>query len=130
MSIPEPVIELARAWWERAAEDLEAARVARHLPTACCFHCQQAVEKAVKSLLVCHQEEFEKSHDVGLLLELLRRTPSAPPDAVAAGVDELTRFAVTTRYPPATATSAEAADALSKAERFLLWVGRQLPKEL
>ena len=61
MSIPEPVIAFTREWWLTAVEDVEAARVSRHLPTACCFHCRQAVEKALKTLLVLHQTEFEKS---------------------------------------------------------------------
>ena len=130
MSIPEPVIEFTREWWLKAVEDLEAAKVSRHLPSACCFHCQQAVEKAVKTLLVLHQTDFEKSHDIGRLLEVLRCTPVSPPMEIAEGLDELSRFAVETRYPPASARPCEATEALAKAEKFLLWARQQLPKEI
>jgi len=130
MSIPEPVIEFTRAWWQKAAEDLDAAKSSRHLPTACCFHCQQSVEKAIKSLLVLHQTDFERSHDIGRLLEILRRTPVLPPEEIAEGLDELTHFAVETRYPPASASPQETKEALAKAERFLLWARQQLPEEV
>ena len=129
MSMPEPVIELTRQWWSRAVEDLEAAKAARHLPTACCFHCQQAVEKAIKALLVLQQAEFGKTHDIGELLALLRHTSTPAPEAMTESLRPLTRFAVETRYPPAAASPAEAVEALGIAERFLLWARGQLPKE-
>jgi HEPN domain-containing protein len=36
------------------------------------FHCQQAVEKYVKAILVRHRVEFRKTHDIGQLLDLFR----------------------------------------------------------
>jgi HEPN domain-containing protein len=89
MSAAEPVIEITRAWWEKAAEDLEAAKLSRHLPTASSFHCQQAVEKAIKALLILHQVKFEKTHEIGRLLELLRKAPAAPPSGLTEDLDEL-----------------------------------------
>ena len=130
MPADERVLELTRLWWLRAAEDLEVARNSRRFRFAACFHCQQAVEKAMKSLLVYHQADFEKTHDVGQLLSLLRTTSTPPPESVTETLGELTRFAVETRYPPGDATDAEVTDALQKAERFLLWARKQLPKEV
>ncbi len=69
-------------------------------------------------------------HDIGRLLEVLRRTPASAPKEIAEGLDELTRLAVETRCPAGTATPGEAGDALAKAEPFLLWVRQELPKEV
>ena len=124
----EDVNELTRLWWKGASEDLHAAKLCRHIPSACCFHCQQAVEKAIKALLVSQQKDFSKTHDIDDLLDLLRATHNSPPEDVVGGLDDLTRFAVETRYPPAEATPEEAKDALHKAENFLLWVGSALPR--
>lgn len=130
MSAPEPVVELSRQWWSRAVEDLGAAEAARHLPTACCFHCQQAVEKGIKTFLVLYQAEFEKTHDIGALVALLRQTPTPVPDDMAETLRPLTRFAVETRYPPAAASPEEAAEALDVAEKFMHWARQQAPKEM
>ena len=127
MSVPDPVLELTQQWWLRAAEDLAAAKAARRQLTASCFHCQQAVEKAIKALLVLHQVEFEKTHDIGKLLAQLSQTPTPSPVAMTDGLRKLTRFAVETRYPPTAATLQDAKDALDKAEMFLVWVQSVLP---
>lgn len=34
-----------------------------------CFHCQQAVEKSLKSILSLYREEIPKTHDCGLLCQ-------------------------------------------------------------
>ena len=65
--------ELVRQWLAKAKEDFE---VARHLLTrdapyesAVAFHAQQAAEKLLKAVLVHHQVEFPKTHDLGDLLD-------------------------------------------------------------
>jgi HEPN domain-containing protein len=130
MPADERILELTRLWWLRAAEDLEVARNSRRFAFAACFHCQQAVEKAIKALLVYHQADFEKTHDIGQLLTLLRTTSTPPPESATKSLGELTRFAVETRYPPGDATDNEVLDSLEKAERFLLWARGALPKEV
>jgi HEPN domain-containing protein len=40
------------------------------LPGLVCFHCQQAAEKYLKTLLIFHEVSFPKTHDLLLLLEL------------------------------------------------------------
>jgi HEPN domain-containing protein len=87
------------AWLGKAEQDLGAARILLDgYPDVALFHCQQAVEKAMKAFLVWHDAPFRKSHDlreIGLQcvaveseLESLART--AAPLAV---------FAWRTRYP-------------------------------
>ncbi|MCJ7795252.1 MAG: HEPN domain-containing protein [Thermoleophilia bacterium] len=69
---PDPVkSEDARAWLARAAADLRAARneLAADDPVLgdVVFHCQQAVEKAMKAFLTWHDVPFRKTHDLGVL---------------------------------------------------------------
>ncbi|MBI2307062.1 MAG: HEPN domain-containing protein [Rhodocyclales bacterium] len=61
------------------------------------FHAQQAVEKALKSVLSAHRVEFRRTHDIAELLDLLfDHQLAAPPDADR--LDELNPYAVDARY--------------------------------
>jgi HEPN domain-containing protein len=61
------------------------------------FHAQQAVEKAIKSVLTRHEVEFPRTHNLSMLIELLRQHGIAvPPDADA--LARLTPFGVALRY--------------------------------
>lgn len=61
------------------------------------FHAQQAVEKALKAVLSCHQIPFRRTHDIAELLDLLADHGLAlPPNA--GDLDELNPFAVEARY--------------------------------
>lgn len=55
-------------WLDRARADLRAVEVdlAAEPPLLgdAAFHCQQAVEKALKGLLTCHDHVFTKTHDI------------------------------------------------------------------
>ena len=77
-SVDERVIELCRLWWSKADEDLKAAERLSDMAFVCCFHCQQTVEKSIKCLLVLNQVEFSKSHDIGMLLNLLTAVSRVP----------------------------------------------------
>lgn len=126
----ERITELCRLWWHKAESDLNAAERLTDLPFISCFHCQQAVEKAVKSLLVLHQIDFTKSHDIGAFLALLQTAPTVPDESVTEDLETLTRFAVGTRYPPDDASEEDVAESLFLARRFLNWVGSNLPAEI
>ena len=68
----EPAIEKEVATWLfKATEDLRAAQVDLKaeppLLNDSLFHCQQACEKALKSLLCCLQTPFRKVHDLNEL---------------------------------------------------------------
>ena len=61
------------------------------------FHCQQAVEKAIKAILVHYNIPFIKTHEIRLLLSLLPDKLAIPiSDREAAFISE---YAVSTRYP-------------------------------
>lgn len=68
---------------------------------AVAFHSQQAAEKFIKSLLVRHQVEFPKTHDILLLRGLLAKV-DAGLAAQLAFADWLTPFGVDVRYPSRT----------------------------
>jgi HEPN domain-containing protein len=60
-------------WLEKAEHDLIAARlIMDHQPVIldiACFHCQQAVEKYLKTFLLYHKKDFPTTHNLDLLLK-------------------------------------------------------------
>lgn len=87
-------------WLEKADHDLVAARlIIDHQPIIldiCCFHCQQAVEKYLKTFLIFHKKDFPKTHNIDLLL----KNCSAINDRFKeVDVKNLEDFAVRGRYP-------------------------------
>ncbi len=68
-------IEHIKAWINKVDHDLGSAKIIfLHLPDyfdTIAFHCQQATEKYIKAILVHSEIEFERSHDLIYLLELL-----------------------------------------------------------
>ncbi|MBM4049696.1 MAG: HEPN domain-containing protein, partial [Planctomycetes bacterium] len=63
---------LVQSWLIKAQHDLATARKVAtdpdpYLDTAI-YHCQQAGEKAVKGLLVFHDQRFEKPHDIRVVV--------------------------------------------------------------
>lgn len=69
------LIEEINQWIKKADHDLGSAKIIYlHLPDyfdTIAFHCQQAVEKYIKAILIFHGIEFQRSHDLIYLLELL-----------------------------------------------------------
>ncbi len=63
-----------------------------------CYHCQQASEKILKSLVIAFDGELQKTHDLGLLTEQLSEYISIP-DNILDAADELTPYGVKIRYP-------------------------------
>lgn len=60
------------------------------------FHCQQAVEKSIKSVLAIHEIEFRKIHDIKTLVDLAENAHLALPEGEP--LEALTPFAVEFRY--------------------------------
>jgi len=60
-----------RAWLEKAAMDLRSADadlgVSPPIVGDALFHCQQAIEKALKAFLTWHDRPVRKTHDLGQL---------------------------------------------------------------
>jgi len=84
-----------------ARADLRAAKVlaadADQANEVIGFHAQQAVEKAIKSVLVLSGVEIPYTHDLGFLLDLATKQALSTPESVAQA-DWLTPWAVAARY--------------------------------
>ncbi len=97
-----PANELVQSWLLKATHDLETAKiVASHLPDfndVIAFHCQQAIEKALKGYLVFLDIEFKPVHDLGYLLNLTA-TKDVSFDVYFEEVGRISRYAVQIRYP-------------------------------
>jgi HEPN domain-containing protein len=81
---PDARAEEVAGWLARAAQDLRAAEVdlaaAPSLLADAAFHCQQAVEKALKAFLTRHDHPFRRTHDLGELgLACLEHEPALEP---------------------------------------------------
>ena len=113
-----------REWLNRARSNLSKA--ANRSPGVyledLCFDAQQAVEKAVKSLLLARGVDFPYVHDVGLLLTLLEDTGETVPEAIRQA-EKLNPFATATRYPGIAdpVSEQEYAEALRIAETVVFW---------
>lgn len=81
------------------------------------FHCQQAVEKALKAALASREIEFPHTHDLDGLLELCKRSGLSTPPALD-GVDRLAPYGVHMRYGMSQATGLDRNEALC-------WVGHR-----
>ncbi len=102
MSEPSELTRLVRAWVEKAEHDLKNAEHTLTLGDDCpidtvCFHAQQCAEKYLKTLLVLHQRDFPKTHDLGALARLLPSDvlPKVNTDALLT----LNRYPIEARYP-------------------------------
>ena len=123
-----------RAWLAKAALDLRSAEVdlAAHPPITsdALFHCQQAVEKALKAFLTWHDHPFRKTHD---LVELGGRCvaldATLEPSLRTAG--PLTEYAWRFRYPGEVDEPAreEAEQSLKVARSVVTAVVQRLPAE-
>jgi HEPN domain-containing protein len=122
-----------RAWLDRARSDLRAARLltAGEANAEALFHCQQAVEKALKAFLTFHERTFRKTHDIGHLSPDCLALDDSLQSAVSQA-EGLTQYAWRFRYPgmPYEPDSNEAKDGLQRAEAVVLEVERRLPAEL
>ena len=115
-----------REWLRRARSNLSQARHGRDYPDICledlCHQCQQAVEKALKAILLALNVRFPYTHNVGVLLSLIEEAGQAvPPEARrSAGLSD---YAVQARYPGLTepVSEQEYADALALASAVVSW---------
>lgn len=95
-------IETAKQWIAKGDHDLGTAKITYlHIPEyldTVTFHCQQAVEKYLKSYLIYKSMVFRFSHDLIYLLELI---VIEDPDFETYFdiVSELQSYAVEVRYP-------------------------------
>jgi HEPN domain-containing protein len=94
--------ELVLQWLDKAAADFEAAEQlcaqGGRFREIVAFHCQQAVEKYLKALLVRRQIEFPKTHDIAKLLDRVATVNANMAESLREA-DALTPFGVEARYP-------------------------------
>ena len=95
-------IDEINEWIEKADHDLGSAKIIYlHLPDyfdTIAFHCQQAVEKYLKAVLIFYHIDFLRSHDLIYLLELLSSKIKID-DSRFKNAFSLNNFAVQIRYP-------------------------------
>lgn len=94
--------ENIKNWLQKADNDLTTAKHELDLPTdetvkeSVCFHSQQAAEKLLKAFLISKNEEFGKTHNLELLLQLCAKHDK---DFLKCELGELTEYPVGIRYP-------------------------------
>jgi HEPN domain-containing protein len=113
----------AREWLQFAESDAALARgglTRRKIfePRQVCFHAQQAAEKAIKALLIVDQINFQFTHDLERLVQLL--PPSQAMTVAQPDLAWLGQWATATRYPGTAEPSwADATRAVSIAETLV-----------
>ena len=111
-------------WINHARSDLSLAQaeIDDVLPALLCFHAQQAVEKAIKAVLISAGSAFPYTHDLGHLASLVIGQGIAFPNELRQ-VTTLTQYAIITRYPSAgdTITEADKQLAIQLAEQTVRW---------
>ena len=63
-----------------------------------CYHCQQAIEKLLKGVLISKDVTIKKTHDLGLLAEMLQEYTEVD-EKYLEMCDDLTPYEVKIRYP-------------------------------
>ena len=131
---PELVAE-TRAWLVRASSDLRAAETlltaSPPLADEAVYHCQQAVEKALKGFLAWNGRTFRKTHN----LEEIGEQCLALDATLRAVIDQavpLSEYAWKFRYPGASYNppAEEVAEVLAIARRVVEALFQRLPPEV
>jgi HEPN domain-containing protein len=108
------------SWLRKASSDLRYAGIdlaaEPAAPEDAVFHCQQAVEKALKAFLVWSDVPFPKTHDLGRLgSQAVRLDPSL--EQLVDRIVDLSKYAWMFRYPgdPIEPSTEEAREVLARA---------------
>ena len=95
--------KILKEWMEFAKMDfLTAKHLYEHMYPKpleiICYHCQQAIEKLLKGVLISRGVTIEKTHDLGLLAEMLQEYTEVDEKYLEI-CDDLTPYGVKIRYP-------------------------------
>jgi len=118
--------EIATAWVAKAEVDFGNAGTVlkhgeEHVVESVCFHSQQCVEKYLKAFLEEHEIEFRRIHSLDPLLNLCAGKDGKFIE-FSDDVSRLESYAVTIRYPGATASRREAEVAFTTATQIRRFV--------
>ena len=95
-------IRVALNWLRAARQDQVAAEeLAERLPGVACFHCQQAVEKALKARIVRLAGDAPRYHLLQDLMDELEELREPVPREIAGAARLLEKYYLPTRYPDA-----------------------------
>jgi len=116
-------------WLIHAESDLQVAVTGKSpkvLYETLCFHAQQAVEKALKAVLIANKIPSTKTHNIGTLIGMLPAHVGLPEELKEAA--ELTTYAVMARYPGdlEPVTEDEYLEAIGLAKKVLNWAKHQV----
>ena len=132
--LSEEVADEVRAWLTKAAHDLRAAEYLAHaeqpLLDIAVYHCQQAMEKALKGFLTAASRPFPKTHTLVPLVELAMEV-DASFEGLRDPAEALSPFAWRFRYPGDVLepSEAESREALEQAREALDFVLVRLPAD-
>ncbi|MEK7395492.1 MAG: HEPN domain-containing protein [Candidatus Poribacteria bacterium] len=88
-----------------------------------CFNAQQAVEKAIKAVLIKHDIDFPYTHNIAELLTLLQKSGHELTEFLTQSAG-LTLYAVSTRYPYVSSSPVEQEEyeqTVMIAEKVVYW---------
>jgi HEPN domain-containing protein len=116
-------------WIKRAKSSLELAqaKINRQIYYEdLCYQSQQAVEKALKGLLIYYGVEPEFTHNIEILLNKVKESTDIPENIKEAAL--LTNYAVQTRYPGEydEITQEEYEESIKIAKDCLQWVEKKM----
>ncbi|RKI39393.1 HEPN domain-containing protein [bacterium D16-51] len=119
--------ELIKEWLDFADMDFQTVKYLyenmRPKPLEIiCYHCQQAVEKLLKAVLIANGVVVKRTHDLGLLIELLQGYVNVEEKYLEI-CDNLTPYGVKIRYPQELSIEDyHAKKALEETEKIYLWL--------
>ncbi len=127
--------ELAAIWLERAASNLAGSvamlKAGNVNHEDVCYFCQQTAEKALKALCIYLKIEYEFTHSVSFLIDIIEKNNFRIPEKIKDASD-LTTYAVKTRYPGdyVRLKKRDSKTAIKKAKSVYDWVEKQVSKNL
>lgn len=112
--------KLAKHWLGYAEQDLIAAEYLAsnsNVSGVSAFHCQQCIEKSFKAVLVFHDQEVPRIHDLVTLHERVEKTTAIPMDEET--LRQVNDSYIDNRYPVNELPVSERAPSLTKVEEFV-----------
>ncbi|MDR1230891.1 MAG: HEPN domain-containing protein [Spirochaetaceae bacterium] len=122
-----------KTWLDRAKSSLAISKIKLDeniFFEDLCFQAQQAVEKAIKGLLVFYNVDPEKTHNLVLLIKELSKIIEIPEEINETAI--LNNYAVQTRYPGdyTPVGEEEYINAITVAENGIKWIDKKIKEQL